>query len=80
MNITRSTTEVFGSPRTGAGELLALDLKRGDEVISTNQNYPRMITSWQQRAERDGADGGADQAQRGESNGGGHAPRAGLIR
>ena len=34
----------------------ALDLKRGDEVIVTNQNYPRMITSWQQRARREGID------------------------
>ena len=34
--------------------IFGMDLKRGDEVISTNQNYPRMITSWQQRARRDG--------------------------
>jgi selenocysteine lyase/cysteine desulfurase len=26
--------------------IFGLDLKRGDEVIVTNQNYPRMITSW----------------------------------
>src|SRR5688572_28592396 len=31
-----------------------LDLKRGDEVIVTTQNYPRMITAWEQRARRDG--------------------------
>jgi selenocysteine lyase/cysteine desulfurase len=30
------------------------DLQRGDEVIITDQNYPRMITSWDQRARRDG--------------------------
>jgi selenocysteine lyase/cysteine desulfurase len=34
--------------------IFGLDLKRGDEVISTNQNYPRMITSWQQRVRREG--------------------------
>jgi isopenicillin-N epimerase len=34
--------------------IFGLDLKRGDEVIVTNQNYPRMITSWQQRARREG--------------------------
>ena len=30
------------------------DLKPGDEVVVTNQNYPRMLTSWDQRARRDG--------------------------
>jgi selenocysteine lyase/cysteine desulfurase len=34
--------------------IFGTDLKRGDEVIVTNQNYPRMITSWQQRVARDG--------------------------
>ena len=34
--------------------IFGLDLKRGDEVIVTNQNYPRIITSWQQRVARDG--------------------------
>ena len=34
--------------------IFGMDLKPGDEVISTNQNYPRMITSWQQRVRRDG--------------------------
>ncbi len=34
--------------------IFGLDLKRGDEVLVTNQNYPRMITSWQQRERRDG--------------------------
>jgi selenocysteine lyase/cysteine desulfurase len=33
---------------------LGLDLKRGDEVLTTNQDYPRMLTTWRQRAERDG--------------------------
>ncbi|HWP02468.1 MAG TPA: aminotransferase class V-fold PLP-dependent enzyme [Gemmatimonadaceae bacterium] len=34
--------------------ILGIDLKRGDEVIVTNQNYPRMLTTWDQRARRDG--------------------------
>lgn len=33
---------------------LGIDLKPGDEVILTNQNYGRMITTWEQRARRDG--------------------------
>jgi selenocysteine lyase/cysteine desulfurase len=31
-----------------------LDLKPGDEVLVTNQNYPRMLTTWRQRVRRDG--------------------------
>src|SRR3954470_4512206 len=34
--------------------IFGLDLKRGDEVIVTTQNYPRMMTSWDQRARREG--------------------------
>lgn len=34
--------------------IFGLDLRRGDEVIVTSQNYPRMLTSWAQRARRDG--------------------------
>ncbi len=34
--------------------ILGLDLKAGDEVIVTNQNYGRMLTTWRQRARRDG--------------------------
>ncbi|MBA4159983.1 MAG: aminotransferase class V-fold PLP-dependent enzyme, partial [Gemmatimonadetes bacterium] len=30
------------------------DLRRGDEVLTTNQDYPRMITTWQQRERREG--------------------------
>ncbi len=30
------------------------DLKRGDEVLTTNQDYPRMIATFQQRARREG--------------------------
>jgi selenocysteine lyase/cysteine desulfurase len=34
--------------------IFGLDLRRGDEVIVTTQNYPRMLTAWDQRARRDG--------------------------
>ncbi|MEP6780775.1 MAG: aminotransferase class V-fold PLP-dependent enzyme, partial [Gemmatimonadaceae bacterium] len=34
--------------------IFGFDLKAGDEVIVSNQNYPRMLTSWRQRARREG--------------------------
>jgi isopenicillin-N epimerase len=34
--------------------ILGLDLERGDEVIVTDQNYPRMLNTWDQRARREG--------------------------
>jgi selenocysteine lyase/cysteine desulfurase len=34
--------------------ILGLDLRRGDEALVTTQNYPRMLTTWDQRARRDG--------------------------
>jgi isopenicillin-N epimerase len=34
--------------------IFGIDLKRGDEVVITDQNYPRMQTSWDQRARREG--------------------------
>jgi selenocysteine lyase/cysteine desulfurase len=34
--------------------ILGLDLRRGDEVVVTTQNYPRMLTAWDQRVRRDG--------------------------
>lgn len=48
MAITRNASE--------ANEImiLGLDLKRGDEVIVTNQNYGRMLTTWDQRVRREG--------------------------
>src|ERR1700755_2539750 len=48
MAITRNASE--------ANEIMifGLDLQRGDEVIFTTQNYPRMQTAWRQRARRDG--------------------------
>lgn len=33
---------------------LGFDLKPGDEVLTTTQDYPRMITTWQQRERRNG--------------------------
>jgi isopenicillin-N epimerase len=30
------------------------DLRRGDEVVTTTQDYPRMVTTWKQRERRDG--------------------------
>lgn len=33
---------------------LGFDLKAGDEILTTNQDYPRMITTWKQRARREG--------------------------
>ncbi len=34
--------------------IFGLDLKPGDEVLTTTQDYPRMLNSWKQRARRDG--------------------------
>lgn len=48
MAITRNASE---SQET---MILGLDMQRGDEVIVTNQNYGRMLTTWDQRARRDG--------------------------
>ena len=46
--ITRNASE--------ANEIIQLGMKLnpGDEIITTNQDYPRMITTWQQRERRDG--------------------------
>jgi isopenicillin-N epimerase len=46
--ITRNASEALEIVQLG------LDLKPGDEVLSTDQDYPRMITTWQQRERRDG--------------------------
>jgi isopenicillin-N epimerase len=48
MAITRNASEANETM------IFGLDLQRGDEVIITTQNYPRMQTAWQQRARRDG--------------------------
>jgi selenocysteine lyase/cysteine desulfurase len=34
--------------------IFGLDLKPGDEVLTTNQDYPRMLNSWKQRERRHG--------------------------
>jgi selenocysteine lyase/cysteine desulfurase len=46
--ITRNSSESLEIAQFG------LDLKPGDEVITTNQDYPRMITTYQQRERREG--------------------------
>ena len=48
MAITRNASEANETM------ILGLDLKRGDEVIVTTQNYGRMLTTWDQRVRRDG--------------------------
>lgn len=46
--ITRNASEALENVQFG------LDLKAGDEVLTTDQDYPRMITTWEQRARREG--------------------------
>jgi isopenicillin-N epimerase len=46
--ITRNASEALENVQLG------LKLRAGDEVLTTNQDYPRMITTWQQRERRDG--------------------------
>src|SRR6185437_3592339 len=46
--ITRNASEALETVQLG------IELKRGDEVLTTNQDYPHMITTWQQRERRDG--------------------------
>ena len=48
MAITRNASESLETL------IFGIDLKAGDEVVVTTQNYPRMVTSWEQRARRDG--------------------------
>jgi isopenicillin-N epimerase len=48
MAITRNASEALETL------IFGLDLQKGDEVLVTNQNYGRMLTSWQQRERRDG--------------------------
>jgi len=48
MAITRNASEAMETM------IFGLDLKRGDEVLVTNQNYGRMLNSWNQRERRDG--------------------------
>jgi len=46
--ITRNTTEALEIVQFG------LDLRPGDEVLTTTQDYPSMLTTWRQREARDG--------------------------
>jgi selenocysteine lyase/cysteine desulfurase len=48
MAITRNASEALETL------ILGIDLQRGDEVLVTNQNYGRMLTTWDQRERRDG--------------------------
>ena len=48
MAITRNASEALETL------IFGLDLQRGDEVLVTNQNYGRMLTSWGTRARREG--------------------------
>jgi selenocysteine lyase/cysteine desulfurase len=46
--ITRNSSESLENAQYG------VDLKRGDEVLTTNQDYPRMLTTFRQRERREG--------------------------
>ncbi len=48
MAITRNASEALEICQFG------LDLNAGDEVLTTDQDYPRMLTTWRQRERRDG--------------------------
>jgi selenocysteine lyase/cysteine desulfurase len=48
MAITRNASEGLEIVQLG------LDLKPGDEVLTTTHDYPRMLTTWRQRERRDG--------------------------
>jgi selenocysteine lyase/cysteine desulfurase len=48
MAITRNASEGLETVQLG------LDLQRGDEVLTTTHDYPRMMTTWRQRERRDG--------------------------
>lgn len=46
--LTRNTSESLQIAQMG------LTLRPGDEIVSTNQDYPRMLSAWRQRERRDG--------------------------
>ncbi len=48
MAITRNASEALEIVQLG------IPLQRGDEVLTTTQDYPRMITTWKQRERREG--------------------------
>jgi selenocysteine lyase/cysteine desulfurase len=43
-----------GGSEAGEIPIMGLDLKPGDEIVTTNQDYPRLIGSWKQRVQREG--------------------------
>jgi len=43
-----------GGTEAGQIPILGLELKRGDEVVITNQDYPRLLSTWRQREKREG--------------------------
>jgi selenocysteine lyase/cysteine desulfurase len=43
-----------GGTEAGQIPIMGLDLKRGDEVVITNQDYPRLLAAWKQREKREG--------------------------
>jgi selenocysteine lyase/cysteine desulfurase len=51
-------TEELAITRCGSesGEIaiMGIDLKPGDEVVTTDQDYPRFLNSWKQRQQREG--------------------------
>jgi selenocysteine lyase/cysteine desulfurase len=48
MAITRNASESLETC------IFGLDLKRGDEILTTSQDYPRMLETWRQRERREG--------------------------
>ncbi len=46
--ITRNASESLQNVQMG------IPLSKGDEVLTTDQDYPRMLTAWEQRVRRDG--------------------------
>ena len=48
MAITRNASEALEIVQLG------IPLERGDEVVTTTQDYPRMLTTWKQRERREG--------------------------
>jgi len=48
MALTRGASEALQIVQNG------IDLKAGDEVLTTEQDYPRMLTTWDQRVRREG--------------------------
>jgi selenocysteine lyase/cysteine desulfurase len=48
MAITRNASEALEIVQLG------IPLERGDEVLTTTQDYPRMLTTWRQRERREG--------------------------